>query len=84
MTPFGRALWHIETHYIEELTQGDLAAIAGVSRFHLSLQAVTAKAVQLEIGAAFSRLAYRSLAAAILEALDRDPSITVVSLDDDI
>ena len=49
-----------------------------------SLQVVTTQAVQLEIGAAFSRLAYRNVAAAILEALDRDPSITVVPLDDDI
>ncbi len=45
---------------------------------------VTTRAVQLEIGAAFSRLAYRAAAVAILEALDRDPSITVVPLDDDI
>ena len=45
---------------------------------------VTTRAVQLEIGAALSRLAYRSAAIAILEALDNDPGITVVSLDDDI
>ena len=36
MTPFGRALWHIETHFNEELTQGGVAQIAGVSRFHLT------------------------------------------------
>ncbi len=36
MTPFGCALWHIETHFNEELTQGGVALIAGVSRFHLS------------------------------------------------
>ena len=45
---------------------------------------VTTRAVQLEIGAAFSRLAYRAAGAAILDALDRDPGITVVPLDDDI
>ncbi len=44
---------------------------------------VTTRAVQLEIGAAFSRLAYRAAAIAILEALDRDPGVTVVPLDDD-
>lgn len=44
---------------------------------------VTTRAVQLEIGAALSRLAYRASAAAILAALDRDPGITVVPLDDD-
>ena len=47
------------------------------------LQVVTTRAVQLEIGAAFSRLAYRATGAAILEALDRDPSVTVLPLDDD-
>ena len=35
-TPFGRALWHIETHFNEELTLDDVAQIAGVSRFHLT------------------------------------------------
>ena len=44
---------------------------------------VTTRAVQLEIGAAFSRLAYRTAGAAILEALDQDPGVTVVPLDDD-
>ncbi|MSQ53173.1 MAG: PIN domain-containing protein [Betaproteobacteria bacterium] len=48
------------------------------------VQVVTTRAVQLEIGAAFSRRAYRAAAVVILEALDRDPSITVVPLDDDI
>ena len=45
---------------------------------------VTTRAVQLEIGAAFSRLAYRTAGTAILEALDHDPGVTVVPLDDDI
>ncbi len=36
ITPFGRALWHIETHFNEALTQGGVAQIAGVSRFHLT------------------------------------------------
>ena len=36
MTPFGRALWHIETHFNEELTLDGVAQIAGVSRFHLT------------------------------------------------
>ena len=48
------------------------------------LAVVTTRAVQLEIGAALSRLAYRNAAAAILEALDNDPCITVIPLDDDI
>ncbi len=45
---------------------------------------VTTRAIQLEIGAAFSRLAYRAAATAILVALDRDPGITVIQIDDDI
>ena len=48
-----------------------------------SVPIFTTRAVQLEIGAAFSRLAYRAAATAILEALDRDPGVTVVPLDDD-
>ena len=48
-----------------------------------SVPIVTTRAVQLEISAAFSRLAYRTAARNILEALDRDPGVTVVPLDDD-
>ena len=48
------------------------------------MQIVTTKAVQLEIGSAFSRLAYRNAGLAILEAMDRDPRITVAPLDDDL
>jgi AraC family transcriptional regulator len=36
MTPFGKALWYIESHFAEELTLDVVAAIAGVSRFHLT------------------------------------------------
>ena len=49
-----------------------------------SVLLVTTRAVQLEIGAAFSRLVYRAAAAAILQAFDRDAGITVVPLDDDV
>ena len=49
-----------------------------------SVPVVTTRAVQLEIGAAFSRVAYRATATAILQALDRDAGITVVPLDDDV
>lgn len=49
-----------------------------------SVPVVTTRAVQLEIGAAFSRLAYRAAAAAILEAFERDAGIAVVPLDDDV
>ncbi len=33
MTPFGRALWHIETHFNEDLTQGGVARMAGYRAF---------------------------------------------------
>ena len=36
MTPYGCALWYIESHYAEELTLDGVAQIAGVSRFHLT------------------------------------------------
>ena len=49
-----------------------------------SVPVVTTRAVQLEIGAALSRLAYRAAAAAILQAFERDAGITVVSLDDQV
>jgi AraC family transcriptional regulator len=35
-TPVGKALWYIETHFGGEITLDDIAAAAGVSRFHLS------------------------------------------------
>ena len=36
MNPIGKALWYIEAHFREEVTLDDIAAVAGVSRFHLS------------------------------------------------
>src|SRR5262245_16872676 len=34
--PIARALWYIESHFAEEITLDDVAAVAGVSRYHLS------------------------------------------------
>jgi AraC family transcriptional regulator len=36
MNPTGRALWYIESRFREEVTLDDVAAAAGVSRFHLA------------------------------------------------
>ena len=36
MNPIGKALWYIESHFREEVSLDDVAAVAGVSRFHLS------------------------------------------------
>jgi AraC family transcriptional regulator len=35
-SPVGKALWFIEAHFGEDLSLEDVAAVAGVSRFHLS------------------------------------------------
>jgi AraC family transcriptional regulator len=34
--PVGRALWYIETHFAEEIALDEIAAVSGVSPFHLS------------------------------------------------
>lgn len=36
MNAVGKALWFIETHFADEITLEDIAAIGGVSRYHLS------------------------------------------------
>lgn len=36
MNPVGKALWFIESHLAQEVTLGDIAAGAGVSRFHIT------------------------------------------------
>src|SRR4051794_4899338 len=34
--PVGKALWFIESHFAEEISLDDVAAAAGVSRYHMS------------------------------------------------
>ena len=36
MDPVGKALWFIETHFAGEITLDEIAAVSGVSRYHLS------------------------------------------------
>jgi AraC family transcriptional regulator len=36
MTRVGKALWYIESHFNEAISLDDIAAVAGVSRFHMS------------------------------------------------
>jgi AraC family transcriptional regulator len=36
MNPIGKALWFIETHFVSEITLPEIAAIAGVSPYHLT------------------------------------------------
>jgi AraC family transcriptional regulator len=35
MTPVGKALWYIESHFASDLTLDEIAAMAGVSRYHM-------------------------------------------------
>ena len=36
MNPVGKALWFIESHFAEPITLDEIAAVGGVSRFHLA------------------------------------------------
>src|SRR5262249_28022149 len=35
MNPVGKALWYIESHFADDLALDEIAAIGGVSRYHL-------------------------------------------------
>src|ERR1700722_6519058 len=36
MNPVGKALWYIESHFAAEISLADVAAIGGVSRYHMT------------------------------------------------
>jgi AraC family transcriptional regulator len=36
MTPVGKALWFIESHFAGDISLGDIAEVAGVSRYHVT------------------------------------------------
>ena len=36
LNPIARALWFIESHFAQDITLDDVAAVSGVSRYHLS------------------------------------------------
>src|SRR5438270_4577183 len=36
MDPVGKALWFIESHFADDISLGDIAEVAGVSRHHVT------------------------------------------------
>ncbi|HLH87791.1 MAG TPA: AraC family transcriptional regulator [Xanthobacteraceae bacterium] len=36
MSPVGKALWYIESHFADDISLGEIAAAAGVSRYHVT------------------------------------------------
>jgi AraC family transcriptional regulator len=36
MNPVGKALWYIESHFADDISLGEVAAVAGVSRYHVT------------------------------------------------
>ena len=80
MNPAQKALWYIESHLAEPLTLDDVAAVAGVSRFHLVRAFATATGISVMRYARARRLtkAAQALAAGAPDilslALDADYS----------
>ena len=64
MEPIRRALWYIEGHYADPVELDDIAASAGVSRFHLSrtFSQVTGRSVTAYLRARRMTEAARALA----------------------
>jgi len=76
MTPVGKALWYIESHFAEEVTLDDVAACGGVSRFHLS------RAFGMATGRSIMRYVRgRRLTEAARGLADGAPDILSVALD---
>ena len=76
MNPVARALWFIESHFTDDLTLTDIAAVAGVSRFHM------ARAFGMTIG--FSVMQYvrgRRLSEAARLLAAGAPDILTLALD---
>src|SRR6195256_1165073 len=78
MNPAQKALWYIESHLAGELTLDDIAAIAGISRFHMvrAFAAATGLSVMRYVRARRLSEAARALA-------DGAPDILDLALDAD-
>lgn len=76
MKPVSKALWFIESHLAEDIALADVAAAAGVSRFHL------ARAFGLAVGASVMRyVRARRLSQAALVLANGAPDILAVALE---
>src|SRR5882762_8332898 len=78
MNPAQKALWYIESHLASELTLDEVAAIAGISRFHMvrAFAAATGLSVMRYVRARRLSEAARALA-------NGAPNILTVALDAD-
>ncbi len=76
MNPVTRAVWFIESHFADEIELGDVAEVAGVSRYHLS------RAFGLATGSSVMHyVRRRRLAEAARVLADGAPDILAVALD---
>ena len=78
MNPAQKALWYIESHLADDLTLDEVAAIAGISRFHMvrAFAAATGVSVMRYVRA-------RRLSEAAKSLADGAPDILTVALDAD-
>jgi AraC family transcriptional regulator len=76
MNPVGKELWYIESHFAQEITLEDIAAIGGVSRFHMS------RAFGYAAGrSVMSYVRGRRLSEAARSLADGAPDILAIALD---
>src|SRR5215470_14995852 len=76
MNPVGKALWYIESHYAGDVSLDDIAAVGGVSRFHMS------RAFAVGTGTSISRYVRgRRLTEAARKLADGAHDILSVALD---
>ena len=64
MNPINKALWYIEAHFTRDVTLEEIAAIGGVSRYHMSraFGAVTGRTISRYVRGRWPTVAARSLA----------------------
>src|SRR6202035_2178214 len=76
MDPVGKALWFIESHFAEDISLGEIATVAGVSRYHVT------RAFGEATGLSVMRYVRgRRLSEAAKSLCDGAPDILTVALD---